>query len=97
MQEKEEAKKDQKSKWEWEDLKERLSQKDVEKEELAKSKGRKERQDTKENEKSDETLSGYHVVIDPGHGGKDSGAVNQEAIRSEERRVGKESRSRMYK
>ncbi|MBU5468691.1 N-acetylmuramoyl-L-alanine amidase [Virgibacillus sp. MSJ-26] len=83
MPEKEEAKKDQKSKWEWEDLKERLSQKDVEKEELAKSKGRKERQDTKENEKSDETLSGYHVVIDPGHGGKDSGAVNQEAIEKE--------------
>jgi len=76
--EKEKTKKDQKSKWEWEDLKKKIGQKEVEKEGLVKNKGRKERQDTGEKQKSDKTLSGYHFVIDPGHGGKDPGAVNKE-------------------
>ncbi|MBY7141993.1 N-acetylmuramoyl-L-alanine amidase [Virgibacillus sp. NKC19-3] len=47
-------------------------------ESAAETKEREENQASQEKQHSDNTLSDYHFVIDPGHGGKDSGAIRSE-------------------
>ncbi|UJL46650.1 N-acetylmuramoyl-L-alanine amidase [Virgibacillus sp. NKC19-16] len=51
---------------------------DEKKESTAKTKEKEENQDIQGKQRGEKTLSGYHFVIDPGHGGKDSGAIRSE-------------------
>lgn len=52
-----------------------LSEKDKEKED---SEDKKENHDNQKKENDEQPLSDYHFVIDPGHGGKDTGAIGTE-------------------
>lgn len=53
-------------------------ERDEKEESTAETGEQEEKQDVQAKQRGDKSLSGYHFVIDPGHGGKDSGATRSE-------------------